>query len=281
MKSYRSQISFLILFAFLLPLAAHADLNPTGKFGDGGKEWDPSWSDTFFKCWQQQRIVDGTESKIETAFKKGLSDVGPGKKWCTAAKLDDNKDIQLMMLSTLKALCKPESSCNPNAVNPNGTNEPAIGLFQIGVEDATKKHHCKDEHGSAITGEGDLKDPKKNLCCAIQIADDVAGGKGSNSTEAGGGKDSGAFATGKTGIMAAFWQPMREGTSSGGGSDGKGSVDNSKNSDAIKTTVNQSCQAIASGGYSAEGNLTSQEFSQASGGSSSPFGSSGGFFGSK
>ena len=285
MKSNRSQISFLILLAFFAPSMAFAVGNPTGKFGDAGQEWDPSWSDSFFKCWEAQKAGGSGDSAIVDSFKKGLSDVGPGKNWCPAAKLEDSKDIKLMMLATLKSLCKPESSCNPNSVNPNGTNEPAIGLFQIGVEDATKKHHCKDEHGTAISGAGDLKDPKKNICCALQIANDVADGKGSNNDGAKDsgtkGKDNSAFATGKNGIMAAFWQPMREGSSSGGGSDGKGTVDNSKNREAIQKDVNESCKAIAAGGYSAQGNLTSQEFSQASGGASSPFGSSGGFFGGK
>lgn len=253
-----------LLVLATLPSLSFAALNqadPTGKNGSAGGEWDPKWSEAFFKCWDKyaaQGSSGENAGKIEEAFKKGLKDVGPNKEWCpVSGALEEPYQVKLFQLATLKELCKPESSCKPEAVNPHGATARAIGLFQIGANDA-QSHKCKGPEGQSISSEDDLKKAENNICCQIQIESNIAGGKTQKA------EDQNTFASGKNGLMGAFWQPMRQGT---GGDGAGGSVNDTANSDKIKKGVNEACQQLASGGYSGGNKLTSEEFQTAQNGS--------------
>ncbi len=251
-----------------------AGLDPLGGRSGLVAGWKPEWSTAFFECWDKlpNAVVtkDGDQSgnggttrvgpMLEQKIQIGLDDVGPGKPWCDSqGALDNPYQIKLFYLSILKSLAAKECSFNPNASNPKSPNPPAMGLFQMGPTDV-KAWGCEKPDGSGPPSTADLRDPKTNICCALKIADGLAK-KGAGGDV----KDTRVLASGKDGILGAFWQPVREGIGLGGGSDGNGKINGTENSNDIKKFVNGACRTLAGSGSGPE--FTEEEITRAKGSS--------------
>lgn len=204
-------------------LAALGELNPSGRYngqsyeldmvGQTVPQWKKEWSEAFFKCAELPEVKEMYDKMSNGEFK----DIGPGKAWCQNSDAFKPGNVRLMHLGILKHLAGFESGYRDHAINPKSPNPPATGLFQMGpsdVEDA----QCVTPEGKPIfngqkyrRGKTDdprviaLKDPRNNICCAMQIA-----AKKTKRT-----KGDLYLATGKKGVMGYFWEPMRDQRSSG------------------------------------------------------------------
>lgn len=240
--------------------------NPTGPNGDGLGNWKEEWSKSFMDCWDEAAENAGAEKGNLEKLTPKLSDVGSGKDWCPVSDpFDQEYKVKLFYLAIFKSLAGKESAYNPAAQGQNGGRVPT-GLFQMDAQDA-KSHGCK-----GVSSDSDLKDPEKNICCALTIVNSISKGKGNET-----GETYTTLATGKEGIMGKFWQPMRQGMG-GDGKGNNGAINDTANSDKIKKDVKNACEMMESGGYSGGGDsnspLTPDEFHMAQNG-----GSGGGSFG--
>ena len=182
-------------------LGDFASTNPLGQYGETAKQWQPGWSDAFFKCMDKYPQAQALIQKITTYQ---IEDVGAGKKWCSSRDLTDPAYAKQFMLANFKVLAGNESSYDPNADNSKSPHPPALGLFQIGVGDA-KSYGCEKPGGGAITTEQDLKVGENSVCCAVRIA----------SSRSATSKNANVLAEGSGGIMGDFWEPMRKQNTSG------------------------------------------------------------------
>lgn len=209
-----------VVLILLFSIQIHAAVNPNGGFGSKGG-WKPEWTKHFNECFP--KYGSGLlANKLSKASDRG--------QYC-----DGNAKPQDLLLSILIPLAGKESNYRPNAEGRNGNRVPA-GLFQMDSQDM-KSHKCQP------TGT-DPKNPRSAICCAIKIAANTA-------------KRSNSIATGKSGILGSFWQPMREGSSKVGGR----SVNNSKNKSAIATQAKKICKTNPTGGgaQTASGNSSSSD----------------------
>jgi hypothetical protein len=180
-------------------------ISPTGKYGSSGTGgWKQDWSNAFFTC--LNKLEPGLDSNggggsglVEAMAEGHFGDFGRGKNMCSDGALGVS-ETKLAALKMFQELCKPEAyNCNrPDAVNKQSTDSKrgpdgwAIGLFQIGANDA-KIHHCTTPSGKSITDKNQLKDGAANTCCALKIAEDTFKRKHGSSLRQ---------------TMHAFWQPF-------------------------------------------------------------------------
>jgi hypothetical protein len=257
-KAVKVSLSAIILLYGLSAAAArNGAYSPVGRsyggtnlanVGMGGagaaiSQWKQEWSDAYFQC--AEKIPEAKEM-FDKMSNGEVSDLGPGRPWCSNSDVFRPENIRLFQLATLKHLAKPESGYRPEAMNPNSPNPPAVGLFQIGPSDV-EFHKCEGPDGKKLyTGakyqRGNnrdprvtaLKDPKNNVCCALKIAARVALNKWKGAGKGKSGKL--VFAEGRTGIMGKFWEPMRVQASKGA----KG--------EQMRAEINKTCDSFTAGG---------------------------------
>jgi hypothetical protein len=228
----------------------------SGGAGAGIPQWKEEWSQAYFKCAEMPEVKEYFK-KISNGE---VSDIGPGKPWCSNSDVYRPENTSLFQLGTFKILAKPESGYRPEAMNPNSPNPPAVGLFQIGPTDVAF-HKCRTPDGQDMNQGGkqgaiqSLKKPENNVCCALQIAARVAADKWKVGKSQSSGKL--VFADGKKGTMGGFWEPMRVQNSKGA----KGEQMRSE----INTKV---CSSFNAGGTFTTAELSGARRSPASGGGS-------------
>lgn len=232
-------LSLAIAASTQAALSSVAFASPNGGTGKAEGTWKGTWTRVFSQCF------DKYGKNLEKAQKSAKD----GGEFCSSTSVEP-KDY---WFGIFMPLASKESRFDPDATGQNGEKVP-LGLYQMNADDM-KAHKCKGLNGETIIN---AKDPFQAICCAIQIADGLAG-KGFDSISGGSGK-----AASEKGIMSAFWQPMRKGMG-GDGKGGKNAVNNEANLKDIKTAAKKYCESSPT---SREEDITSP-FSESGGSSSS------------
>lgn len=173
---------------------------PNGQFGRERK-WLPAWSRMFAACFEKHGKRLAQTQPSDKANYCFDSSVRPVDYW----------------LSIFIPLAYKESGFNPSARGRNGRQVPQ-GLYQMDRGDM-RRHRCEGTNPN---------DPRMAICCAIKIADNQAK------------RGRRAISSGRSGIMADFWQPMRNG---GGGNGRGGRINNTPNHDMIKSQAKLLCMS--------------------------------------
>ena len=197
--------------------------NPNGRTGSSGS-WKPEWTRMFNECFNRhggalKANYEGNQIPDKGEFCAQTNNVPAAKFW----------------LSIFIPLAEKESSFREKARGRNQikvrgrggrttlrTTYP-LGLYQMDVNDM-RRHKCV---GS------DPTDANMAICCAVQIANNLASGSNGFSKHS-------HITSQRTGILASFFQPIRTGM----GGDGRGGkINNAIASNFIKQKAKQLCQS--------------------------------------
>lgn len=209
----RLWITFLLLLPSMAMATATApDFKRPSPLGLTGREqvWKAEWTMTFKDCFEKygKNLQGKSNLEDQKNYCDGKFEPSDYKYW----------------LSIFIPLAYKESKYDAEAEGENGKRIPT-GLFQMDAEDM-QSFQCKDGKGNSARWP---KDATQNICCAIQIADTKAGKFNVISNPK----------PPESGILSAFWQPMREGM--GGNGSGVNNVNNTKNHNDIKDGSKKMC----------------------------------------